>query len=163
MWSIQAGRLGAKTVLLERNSQLGGTTTTGGYGPGLYAWGKQVISGIGWELVAKSVEVMVVNFRISPEITGHKLHHVDLMDSCIPPSRGSVPGCGGACLLSISGEGHSDSRGLAGRSTGAGVNYQLRCKQIIDCRNATVVGMLGFERMRGDERQPGIQVEQGAG
>jgi len=28
--AIQAGRLGAKTVLLERNSQLGGTTTTGG-------------------------------------------------------------------------------------------------------------------------------------
>jgi len=28
--AIQAGRMGAKTVLLERNSQLGGTTTTGG-------------------------------------------------------------------------------------------------------------------------------------
>jgi alkyl hydroperoxide reductase subunit AhpF len=57
--AIQAGRLGAKTVLLERNSQLGGTTTTGGVCfPGLFhAWGKQVISGIGWELVAKSVEV----------------------------------------------------------------------------------------------------------
>ena len=57
--AIQAGRLGAKTVLLERNSQLGGTTTTGGVCfPGLFhAWGKQVISGIGWELVAKSVEI----------------------------------------------------------------------------------------------------------
>ena len=46
-------------MLLERNSQLGGTTTTGGVCfPGLFhAWGKQVIGGIGWELVAKSVEV----------------------------------------------------------------------------------------------------------
>ena len=35
--AIQAGRLGAKTVLLERNSQLGGTTTTGGVNfPGLF-------------------------------------------------------------------------------------------------------------------------------
>ena len=35
--AIQAGRLGAKTALLERNSQLGGTTTTGGVCfPGLF-------------------------------------------------------------------------------------------------------------------------------
>ena len=44
---------------MERNSQLGGTTTTGGVAyPGLFdAWGKQVISGIGWELVKESVEL----------------------------------------------------------------------------------------------------------
>ena len=28
--AIQAGRAGARTLILERNSQLGGTTTTGG-------------------------------------------------------------------------------------------------------------------------------------
>ena len=57
--AIQAGRAGAKTLLMERNSQLGGTTTTGGVAyPGLFdAWGKQVISGIGWELVKESVEL----------------------------------------------------------------------------------------------------------
>jgi hypothetical protein len=57
--AIQAGRAGAKTLLVERNSQLGGTTTTGGVAyPGLFdAWGKQVISGIGWELVKESVEL----------------------------------------------------------------------------------------------------------
>jgi len=47
--AIQAGRAGAKTLIVERNSQLGGTTTTGGVAfPGLFdAWGKQVIAGIG--------------------------------------------------------------------------------------------------------------------
>ena len=57
--AIQAGRAGAKTLLLERNSQLGGTTTTGGVAfPGLFdAWGKQVVAGIGWELVRESVEL----------------------------------------------------------------------------------------------------------
>ena len=57
--AIQAARAGAKTLIVERNSQLGGTTTTGGVAfPGLFdAWGKQVIAGIGWELVAKSVEI----------------------------------------------------------------------------------------------------------
>ncbi|GAG05468.1 unnamed protein product, partial [marine sediment metagenome] len=57
--AIQAGRAGAKTVLIERGSQLGGTTTTGGVSfPGLFdAWGKQIIAGIGWELVRESVEL----------------------------------------------------------------------------------------------------------
>ena len=43
--ATQAGRIGAKTLLLERNSQLGGTTTTGGVSfPGLFdAWGKQPV------------------------------------------------------------------------------------------------------------------------
>ena len=43
--AIQAARAGAKTVLLEFGSQLGGTTTTGGVSfPGIFhAWGKQVI------------------------------------------------------------------------------------------------------------------------
>ena len=43
--AIQAARAGAKTVLIEHGSQLGGTTTVGGVAfPGLFhAWGKQVI------------------------------------------------------------------------------------------------------------------------
>jgi len=55
--AIQAGRLGVKTLLVERGTQLGGTTTTGGVSfPGLFhAWGKQIISGIGWELVMDTV------------------------------------------------------------------------------------------------------------
>ena len=57
--AIQAGRTGAETMVVERGTQLGGTTTTGGVSfPGLFdAWGKQVIAGIGWELVRDSVEL----------------------------------------------------------------------------------------------------------
>ena len=57
--AIQAGRAGSKTLLLERNFQLGGAMTTGGVAfPGLFdAWGKQIIAGIGWELVSESVEL----------------------------------------------------------------------------------------------------------
>jgi hypothetical protein len=55
--AIQAARAGAKTLLIERGAQLGGTTTTGGVAfPGIFhAWGKQIISGIGWELVVDTV------------------------------------------------------------------------------------------------------------
>ncbi len=57
--AIQAARAGAKTVLIEHGSQLGGTTTVGGVAfPGLFhAWGKQIISGIGWELVEQAVKM----------------------------------------------------------------------------------------------------------
>ena len=162
--AIQAGRLGAETVLLERNSQLGGTTTTGGVCfPGLFhAWGKQVISGIGWELVAKSVEV---DGRKLQDFTrnhrSHVPHHVDLNGQLYSLLAEE------ACLdagVSLAYYQYPEKvtqtqEGWLVEVRGQGVNYQLRCKQIIDCSgNATVVGMLGFERMRGDERQPGTQV-----
>ena len=53
--AIQAARAGARTMLIEMGGQLGGTTTTGGVAyPGrFHAWGRQVIAGIGWELVLK--------------------------------------------------------------------------------------------------------------
>ena len=57
--AIQAARIGCSTILIEAGSQLGGTMTTGGVPfPGLFhAWGKQIISGIGWELVKETVEM----------------------------------------------------------------------------------------------------------
>ena len=53
--AIQAGRAGAKTLLVEKNGMLGGTITTGGVNnPGLFFVGqRQVIAGIGWELVTR--------------------------------------------------------------------------------------------------------------
>ena len=162
--AIQAGRLGAKTVLLERNSQLGGTTTTGGVCfPGLFhAWGKQVIAGIGWELVAKSVEVDGRKLQDFTKVhRSHVPYHVDINgqlysllaeEACLDAGVSlayyqfpeKVVGTREGWLVDVGGQ---------------GVRYQLRCKQIIDCSgNATVVGMLGFERMREDERQPGTQV-----
>jgi len=53
--AVQAGRAGSRTLLIEKNSVLGGTTTSGGVNfPGLFhAWGRQVIGGIGFELVRR--------------------------------------------------------------------------------------------------------------
>ncbi len=55
--ALQAARAGAKTLLIEKNSMPGGTLTLCGVDfPGLFhAWGKQVIAGIGWELVSAAV------------------------------------------------------------------------------------------------------------
>ena len=54
--SIQAARLGARTMLVEKQSILGGTTTTGDVNgiQTFFAYGQQVIAGIGWELVCRT-------------------------------------------------------------------------------------------------------------
>jgi len=53
--AIQAGRAGAKTLLVEKTGMLGGTMTNGGVNnPGLFFAGtRQVIAGIGWEVVTR--------------------------------------------------------------------------------------------------------------
>lgn len=56
--AIQAGRAGAKTLLVEKCGMLGGTITVGGVNgiSVFYAWGKQIIAGIGFELVVKALK-----------------------------------------------------------------------------------------------------------
>jgi hypothetical protein len=80
--AIQAGRAGAETLLLERGTQLGGMTTTGGVAfPGLFdAWGKQIIAGIGWELVKESVDLdggKLPDFSKVPKSHWHNQVHVN--------------------------------------------------------------------------------------
>ncbi|WP_043582435.1 FAD-dependent oxidoreductase, partial [Geminisphaera colitermitum] len=55
--ATQAARAGARTLLVEKSGILGGTTTLGAVNfPGLFhAWGRQIIAGIGWELVTAAV------------------------------------------------------------------------------------------------------------
>ena len=159
--AIQAGRMGAKTVLLERNSQLGGTTTTGGVCfPGLFhAWGKQVIGGIGWELVKKSREVdckPLQNFSVANK--GHVYYHVDINGQLYSLLAEEACLDAGVSLAyyQFPEKVVQTPKGWLVDVVGQGVRYQLRCKQIIDCSGgATVVGMLGMERMRGEVRQPG--------
>jgi len=56
--AIQAGRAGARTLLVEKNGILGGTITIAGINAPahFFAWGRQVIGGIGWELVRRTLE-----------------------------------------------------------------------------------------------------------
>lgn len=56
--AIQAGRAGARTLLVEKTGMLGGTVTMGGVNcPGVFfAWKRQVIAGIGWELVMRCLK-----------------------------------------------------------------------------------------------------------
>lgn len=159
--AIQAGRAGAKTLLLERNSQLGGTTTTAGVSfPGLFdAWGKQVIAGIGWELVRQTVE-----------LDGGKLPDF----SKVPDRHWKNQVRVNQFLYAILAEEKCEQAGvqiayyefpqaIARRAdgwqvdcVGFGTRRRVLCKQIIDCTGgAEVVGMLNLPRLRRDQTQPG--------
>jgi hypothetical protein len=159
--AIQSGRAGAKTLLVERGAQLGGMTTTGGVAfPGLFdAWGKQVIAGIGWELVKESVEIdggELPNFAKVPQRhwinqiqVNQFLYAILAEEKCeqagvsiayheFPQSITKTPG------------------GWKVECVGFGTRRHVLCKQIIDCTGgAEVVGMLGLARMREEETQPG--------
>ena len=56
--AIQSARAGSRTLLVEKNGMLGGTMTVAGINAPahFFAWGKQVIAGIGWELVRRTLE-----------------------------------------------------------------------------------------------------------
>jgi len=162
--AVQAGRMGAKTLLVERNSQLGGTMTTGGVNfPGLFhAWGKQLIAGIGWELVTKTVAMeggRLPDFSVVPK--HHPAHQVTLNAPlyALLAEQACVDAGVAMAYYQYPNKVIETENGWQVEIAGQGVNYQVRCRQIIDCTgNATLVGMAGFERMRGETRQPGTMV-----
>ena len=159
--AIQAGRAGAKTLLMERNSQLGGTTTTGGVAyPGLFdAWGKQVISGIGWELVKESVELdggKLPDFSKVPRVHHHNQIHINqFLYSILAEEKCQEAGVEIAYYEFPTALTQTEN-GWQVDCMGFGTKRRVICKQIVDCTGgAEVVGLLGLERFRGEERQPG--------
>jgi len=162
--AIQAGRAGAETVLIESGSQLGGTTTTGGVAfPGIFhAWGKQIIGGIGWELVEECVRLngdSLPDFSMLPD--HHWQHQVAV----------------NAPLYTLLAEEKCLEAGVDIRyyetptlikfkkgkwyveTVGKGSSTQIICKQIIDCTgNALIASMAGFDVLREAETQPGSLV-----
>lgn len=163
--AIQAARAGAQTMLIENGSQLGGTTTTGGVSfPGIFhAWGKQIIGGIGWELVMECVELndgSLPNFSIIPNNT------------TIPHWRHQVPVNGP--LYAMLAEEKCLEAGVEIRyyetpkeiafnngawkviTSGKGVEAAITCNQVIDCTgNAFAASLAGFDVLREEDTQPG--------
>jgi hypothetical protein len=159
--AIQAGRAGARVLLLERGAQLGGTVTTGGVSfPGLFdAWGKQIIAGIGWELVKETVELDGGTLPDFSKVPQRHWHNQVLLNPFVYALLAEEK-CGQAGVQIAYHEFVQAVRETDGGwqldCLGFGTRRQVRCKQIIDCTGgAEVVGMMGFERMREAETQPG--------
>jgi hypothetical protein len=159
--AIQAGRAGASVLLVERGSQLGGVMTTGGVAyPGLFdAWGKQVIAGIGWEIVKESVEMdggSLPDFAKVPQrhymnqvFTNQFLYAILAEEKC---AKAGVEIAYHEFPQAVT----KTDTGWQVDCIGFGTKRRVNCKQIIDCTGgAEVCGLLGLARLREDERQPG--------
>ena len=163
--AIQSARAGAKTFLLERGSQLGGTTTTGGVAfPGLFhAWGKQIISGIGWELVVDCVLLDGGKFPdFSEKINNttvrhwrHQVHVNQFLYSLLAEEKCEEAGVKIAYYESPQSI-TKTKKGWQVDCAGFGTSRRIFCKQIVDCTGgAEVVGMLNLPRLKEEETQPG--------
>jgi len=159
--AIQAARAGAKTMLVERGSQLGGTMTVGGVAfPGLFhAWGKQIIAGIGWELVTETVATdggQLPDFQAQK--VPHWKHQVQInpyVYALLAEEKCLQAGVKIAYYeFPLSAEKSAD--GWSVRCVGPGTRRRIACRQIIDCTGGgDLAGMIGLERLREDETQPG--------
>ncbi len=158
--AIQAARVGAKTLIVERNSQLGGTMTTGGVAfPGLFdAWGKQIIAGIGWELVQESVELdggALPDFSKVPQrhwqnqVRINKFLYAVLAEEKCEQAGVHIAYYEFPHAIAETAEGWQVD------CVGFGTRRRVLCRQIIDCTGgAEVVGLLNLPRLREDEIQP---------
>jgi glycine/D-amino acid oxidase-like deaminating enzyme len=160
--AIQAGRAGRKVILIENGSQLGGTTTTGGVAfPGIFfAWGKQVIGGIGWELVQEAVALnddTLPDFSI-PHGRNHPRHQVRLNGQLYAMLLEEK------CLeAGVQLRFYETPTRLAFQNNnwtvetiGKGTNTEITCQQLIDCTgNGYAAHLAGYKLLREAEIQPG--------
>jgi hypothetical protein len=163
--AIQAGRLGAKTTLIESGSQLGGTTTTGGVSfPGIFhAWGKQIIGGIGWELVMEAVKLnddILPNFSIIPDNKSvrHWRHQVTVNGSlyAMLAEEKCVEAGVDIHFYETPTEITFNKGKWNVKTVGKGIANEISCDQIIDCSgNAAAASIAGFALLREEDTQPG--------
>ncbi len=166
--AIQAARAGAKTLLVECGSQLGGTMTVGGVCfPGLFhAWGKQVIGGIGWDLVRETVALdggTLPDFstptpRNAQGRSQHWRHQVHINPFLYAILAEDVCREAGVtiCYYEFPFAAQAEESGWLVDVVGPGIQRRVHCKQMIDCTGgADIVGLIGMPRFREEETQPG--------
>ena len=159
--AIQSGRAGARTLLVEKNGMLGGTLTVGGVNfPALfYAWGRQVIAGIGWELVTATLGETDGDLPDFSDVEApHWRHHISVDKAVFAAlADEAVLGAGVEMLL------HAMIAGAAWNGDGWDVTVctksglqPVRCRVLIDCTgDANAVSLAGFPVDQPDECQPG--------
>ncbi|GAA3400166.1 FAD-dependent oxidoreductase [Paenibacillus hodogayensis] len=164
--AIQAGRIGIKTALVEKNGVLGGTAVVASVNfPGLFhAWGNQVIAGIGWEVIRETERrggAVLPDFTVPYKNNQHPRHQISVnrfvyssvlddlcLDAKVVLRFHEMP-------VHIDSDEHWRYVLVAGKS---GLSC-LRAKKIIDATgDANVAGLMGYEREKSKSLQPGTLI-----
>jgi len=159
--AVQAARLGARTLLVEKSGILGGTTTLAGVAlPGLFhAWGSQIIAGIGWQAV---VETKARCGEPMPDFADFRQPHYRLQVPVNPLVFAAVLDefvVDARVTLRL----HSMLAGLRATTTGWEVDLcgkegvqTVTAGFVIDCSgDADAVALAGLERLSNATPQPG--------
>jgi len=161
--AISAARRGAKVALLESMGSLGGVMTWGG-NPDIgvfYAWKKQIISGIGWELCqrlykqgwatipdfSKDLSIPQMNVSVNPAMCEHFMNEM-----CI---EADVELLFHTSVTEVIKD-EKDSTKVLGVivHTKQGLAY-IKCTTIIDCTgDGDVAAFAGAKFEKGEELQP---------
>ena len=155
---------GQRVCLVEKNGMCGGTTTVGGVNfPGIFhVWGRQVIAGIGWELVeqtrresGKPLPDYLCEYPMAHRHPEYQISIDAVVFACLADERlkaaktvvkfhtmiGAVRECGDGHLVTLCGK-----DGL----------YNVAAKVLIDCTgDANLSKLAGAKLNVMDECQPG--------
>lgn len=158
--AIAAARNGANTAVIERFGAFGGTMTVGGVSaPALFhAHGKQIIAGIGWELMTKLAENGYASLPPEPYDLRHPQMAVELNAFQAETEIDRMMKKAGvhvffhqSVVYAESENGHISSV-LIGTTNGL---ERIKAKVFIDCTgDASVCAMAGAEIEISDELQP---------
>ncbi|AYY12422.1 FAD-dependent oxidoreductase [Actinobacteria bacterium YIM 96077] len=158
--ATQAGRAGARTLLVEKDSRLGGVTINAGINvPGLFhAWGRQIIAGIGWELVERTVRESGAQMPDFSDPEANFVMHQPLVDPMIYSHLCDNFVLDSGCELLL----HTmiaeisqiqDSWTL--RLCGKGGMETISTRQLVDCTgDANMVFIAGYKVHVHEETQP---------
>lgn len=161
--AIQAARAGARTAIIEKNSILGGTSVVASVNfPGLFhAWTKQVIAGIGWEVIEETVRrggATLPDFSVQYPGLAHPKHQILVNRFLYARVMEEMCVHAGVDIryheMPVAIQSDVDHRVvvIAGKSGLSAVRTQI----MIDATgDANVAGLMGYERTRGDKLQPG--------
>lgn len=158
--AIAAARNGAKTLLIEKNSILGGTMTVANVNfPGLFfAWGKQIVDGPCWEAIQRTV---ALGGAVMPEISFRPQKHYHeqirlnrfiytavLFEMC---KESGVELLTNAMLTAV----EEKQNGVIAIVTSKSGPLYITAKNIIDATgDATAVMMAGYEVVKSQVQQP---------
>lgn len=160
--AIQAARLGVRTAVIEADSMLGGTMTTGGvYMPNhFYSTRQPVVLGIAWELYSKSKHIEGLPIpdykKRRPIETPGYYSYINVPVYAAVAEEEAVKAGVNLHYHEFISDVRADGNFWKVTSLGRGIRRTTQTREIIDCTgDCDVVRLLKLPVIRDEVRQPG--------
>ncbi|HIG17164.1 MAG TPA: FAD-dependent oxidoreductase [Candidatus Handelsmanbacteria bacterium] len=127
-----------------------------------HAWGRQIIAGIGWDLVAESVSLdsgVLPDFSTPPE--RHWMHQIRINGPLYAALAEEAATQADVALhyYETPTDVQETASGWRVETVGKNVRRTIDARQIVDCTGgAEIVAQIGYPRLREEETQPGTLI-----